>query len=157
MRQPVRILLRLAAGITSSVMALSGLTGANANSNSQAILSATGVVTTGGQPAGFWIWSQPGTANAYGNEGAGSIYFYTLLPAEHPVDVSNVSIMGKTVSETVTSRDGLINCPMFTGTETSPGKGTVSFTCSVTTAGGPVAAVAANVPAQVNISSSATS
>ncbi len=143
--------------VAFGTLALVGLasTGvAGASSNSQVILSGTGVSTTQG-PAGFWIWSQPGTSNAYGNEGAGSIYFYVLLPGEHPVDVSNVMLTGKTVSETVNSTDGLITCSTFTGTETSPGHGTVSFTCNVTTTGGTVTAVATNVPAQVNISNAA--
>ncbi len=144
----------VAAGLASLVVVLATMTSASASSNNQVILSATGVTTTAG-PAGFWIWSQPGASNAYGNEGAGSIYFYALLPAEHPVDVSNVVLTGNSVSETVKSTDGLITCPTFTGTQTSPGHGTVSFTCIVTTSGGPVTAVATNVPAQVNISSSA--
>jgi hypothetical protein len=145
---------RLSFGLAAAVvMVLGAFSTAGANSNSQTILSATGVLTTGG-PAGFWIWSQPGTANAYGNQGAGSIYFYALLPAEHPVDVSGVTITGKTVSETVVSTDGLISCTAFTGTETSPGIGTVSFTCKVTELDGTlVTAIATNVPAQVNISS----
>ncbi len=144
----------VAAGLASCVVVLATITVANASSNNQVILSATGIATTAG-PAGFWIWSQPGASNAYGNQGAGSIYFYVLLRGEHPVDVSNVALTGKSVSETVKSTDGLITCPTFTGTETSPGHGTVSFTCTVTTASGPVTAVATNVPAQVNISSSA--
>jgi hypothetical protein len=145
---------RLSFGLAAAVVMTLGAFGtAGANSNSQTVLSATGVLTTGG-PAGFWIWSQPGTANAYGNEGAGSIYFYALLPAEHPVDVSGVTVSGNTVTETVVSTDGLITCSTFTGTETSPGVGTVSFTCMVTKLDGTlVKAVATNVPAQVNISS----
>lgn len=147
-----RIAIWVATVLASSIVALATLTGASASSNTQVILSATGITTTGG-PGGFWIWSQPG-GNAYGNQGAGSIYFYALLPAEHPVDVSNVVVSSNTVSETVNSTDGLIKCSSFTGTETSPGVGTVSFTCNVTTPSGTlVTAVATNVPAQVNISS----
>src|SRR5690349_3435042 len=105
MKPIARIALWAATGLVSSIVASATLTGASASSNSQVILSATGVATTGG-PAGFWIWSQPGTSNAYGNEGAGSIYFYILLPAEHPVDVSNVMFPTSTsVSEMVKSRD----------------------------------------------------
>ncbi len=151
MKPSVGILRWFAAGLSALLVAFTTMTGATANSNNQVILSATGVATTAG-PAGFWIWSQPGGANAYGNEGAGSIYFYVLLPGEHPVDVDNVVLTTSSVSETVTSRDGLITCSTFTGTETSPGHGTVSFSCSVTTAGGAVTATATNVPAQVNIS-----
>jgi len=158
MKLPGRISRWAAVALASCLVVLAAITSASAsNSNNQVILSATGVATNHG-PAGFWIWSTPGGTNAYGGatgEGAGSIYFYALLPREHPVDVSNVSISGNTVSETVDSRDGLISCPTFTGTETSPGHGTVSFTCNVTTANGTVTAVATNVPAQVNISSSA--
>ncbi len=151
MKAFARILRWFAAGLAAFLVALATMTGATASSNNQVILSATGVPTSAG-PAGFWIWSQPGAANAYGNEGAGSIYFYVLLPGEHPVDVRNVVVTGSSVSETVNSTDGLITCPTFTGTETSPGKGTVSFTCMVTTARGVVTATATNVPAQVNIS-----
>jgi hypothetical protein len=156
MKPIARIPLWVAAGLASSVLASATFTTATASSNSQVILSATGIAATtaaGPTPAGFWIWSQPG-GNAYGNNGAGSIYFYALLPAEHPVDVSGVSISGSTVSETVISTDGLITCPRFTGTETSPGLGTVSFTCNVTRPDGTVVtATATNVAAQVNISS----
>jgi len=146
-----RLRFGVAAAFASLIVALAAFTGVSASSNNQAILSGTGITTTAG-PAGFWIWSQPG-GNAYGNEGAGSIYFYVLLPGEHPVDVSNVVLSGNTVSETVKSTDGLITCPTFTGTETSPGHGTVSFTCKVSTPSGLVTASATNVPAQVNISS----
>ncbi len=135
-----------------AVLALATPTAASASSNHQVILSGTGIATTAG-PAGFWIWSQPGGTNSYGNNGAGSIYFYVLLPGEHPVDVSSVVVSGNTVSEVVKSTDGLITCPSFTGTETSPGTGFVSFTCFVSTPGGSVTAVATKVPAQVNISS----
>ncbi|HLZ23901.1 MAG TPA: hypothetical protein VKQ30_17450 [Ktedonobacterales bacterium] len=144
-RWPVALLIALA-------LMLSTVGVASASSNTQVILSATGISTSAG-PAGFWIWSQPSNPNAYGNNGNGSIYFYALLPAAHHVDVSNVTVNDETVSETVTSTDGLITCPSFTGTETSPGKGTVSFTCMVTTpSGAVVTATASNVPSQVNIS-----
>ena len=66
------------------------------------------------------------------------MYFYALLPAEYPVKVSNIVVFGSTVSGTVNSKDGLISCPSFTGTETSPGHGTASFTCDVTTPTGTV-------------------
>lgn len=124
---------------------------ASASSSTQVILSGTGISTTAG-PAGYWIWSQPSNPNAYGNGGNGSVYFYTLLPADHPVDASNVTVVNNTVTETVTSRDRLITCPIFTGTETRPGHGIVSFICTVLTANGPVTATVTNVPSQVNIS-----
>jgi hypothetical protein len=151
MRNFSRTSLVLGAVLASSAVPLATATAAGASSNTQVILSATGIPTSGG-PGGFWIWSQPG-GNAYGNDGAGSIYFYALLPAEHPVEVSNVVVSGQTVSETVDSKDGLISCPTFTGTETSPGHGTMSFTCDVITPGGTVVVTATNVPGQVNISS----
>jgi hypothetical protein len=155
MKLPGSISRWVAVGLTSCVVVLAAISSASANSNNQVILSGTGVSTSAG-PAGFWIWSVPGGTNAYSGptgEGAGSVYFYALVPGEHPVDVANVSISGNTVSETVNSRDGLIHCATFTGTETSPGHGTVSFSCKVTTAHGTVTAVATNVPSQVNISS----
>jgi hypothetical protein len=137
--------------LASSAVVLAAAPAAGASSSTQVILSATGVLTSGG-PAGWWIWSQPG-GNAYGNDGAGSIYFYALLPAEHPVEVSNIVVSGNTVSETVNSKDGLISCPSFTGTETSPGHGTMSFTCNVTTPTRTVVVTATNVQGEVNISS----
>jgi hypothetical protein len=151
MRTLNRVPLVLGTVLASSAVALAAAPTAGASSNNQVILSATGVSTSNG-PAGWWIWSQPG-GNAYGNDGAGSIYFYALLPAEHPVEVSNVVVSGNTVSETVQSKDGLISCPTFTGTQTAPGHGTMSFTCYVTTPGGTVTVTATNVPGQVNISS----
>jgi hypothetical protein len=150
MRKFSRVPLVLGTVLASSAVALATATAAGASSNTQVILSATGITTSAG-PAGWWIWSQPG-GNAYGNDGAGSIYFYALLPAEHPVEVSNVVVSGNTVSETVKSTDGLINCPTFTGTETSPGVGTMSITCDVTTPKGTFVVTATNVPGQVNIS-----
>lgn len=141
----------LVAPLVASALMLSAVGAASASSSTQVILSATGISTTGG-PAGFWIWSQPSNPNAYGNDGDGSIYFYALLPAEHPVEASNVTVVNDMVSEVVNSTDGLITCPSFTGTETSPGEGTVSFTCMVTTPSGVVTVTATNVPAQVNIS-----
>jgi hypothetical protein len=151
MRNFGRVPLLLGTALASSAVALAMAPAAGASSNTQVILSATGISTSDG-PAGFWIWSTPSGNNAYGPDGAGSMYFYALLKAEHPVEVSNVSVSGSTVSETVQSKDGLINCPSFTGTETSPGHGTVSFTCDVTTPTGMVT-VTATTPAQVNISS----
>ncbi len=151
MRKFSRVPLLLGTVLASSAVALATVTAAGASSNTQVILSATGISTSGG-PGGFWIWSQPG-GNAYGNDGAGSIYFYALLKAEHPVEVSNVVVSGGTVSETVDSKDGLISCPTFSGTETSPGHGIMSFTCNVTTPAGTVVVTATNVPGQVNISS----
>jgi hypothetical protein len=148
MKPVVRIPVWLAAGLAIALLAT--LTSATASSSTQVVLSATGISTDHG-PGGWWIWSQPG-GNAYGNEGAGSIYFYALLPAEHPVDVSNVVVSGNTVSEKVVSTDGLISCTTFTGTETSPGVGTMSIVCNVTTPGGLVTVNATNVPGQVNIS-----
>lgn len=151
MREFSRVPLLLGTVLASSAVTLATATAAGASSNTQVILSATGISTSAG-PGGFWIWSTP-AQNGYGPDGAGSIYFYALLKAEHPVEVDNIVVSGNTVSETVNSKDGLINCPSFTGTETSPGHGTVSFTCDVTTPTGTVVATATNVPAQVNISS----
>lgn len=153
-----RMMIQVAAAFGMMALSLTPLAANASNSNTQVILSATGVSTDHG-PAGFWIWSEPCCTNTYGGStgnGNGSIYFYTLLKGEHPVDVSNVSVSNSTVTETVTSKDGLVNCGTFTGTETSPGHGTVSFVCTVTTSSGPVTVKASGVPAQVNISSQAS-
>ncbi len=147
----LRISRWLAAVLVASALMLSVTGTAGASSNTQVILSATGISTSAG-PAGFWLWSQPDNPNAYGNDGNGSIYFYALLPASHHADVTNVVVVGNTVTEAVMSTDGLIDCPWVTGTETAPGRGTVSFTCYVTTANGGVTVTATDVSAQVNIS-----
>lgn len=147
----LRISRWLVAVLAATALTASAIGAASASSNTQVILSATGINTTSG-PAGFWIWSQPDNNN-YGNDGNGSIYFYALLPASHHVEVSNVVVNGETVSEVVTSTDGLITCPSVTGTETAPGQGTVSFTCDVTTSSGAIVTVTGtDVPAHVNIS-----
>ncbi len=147
----LRISRWLAAALIASALMLSIAGTAGASSNTQVILSATGISTSAG-PAGFWLWSQPDSPNAYGNGGNGSIYFYALLPASHHADVTNVVVSGNTVTESVTSTDGLINCPWVTGTETASAKGTVSFTCYITTASGVVTATATDQPAEVHIS-----
>lgn len=37
-------------------------------------------------PFGFWIWCQSTTTNAYGNDCAGSMYFYAIIPATEGVE-----------------------------------------------------------------------
>jgi hypothetical protein len=149
MTQRKRLGSRIAVVLGSLVLVLAGTAAASASSNDQAVLSGTAVSTTIG-PGGFWIWSQQ-AGNAYGNDGAGSMYFYQFGIVE-VVEASNVSITASTVSEQVASADGVIVCSSFSGVETSPGLGTVSFSCTVRGHG---TAVATNVPAQVNISSGA--
>ena len=118
------------------------------SSGVQIVLSATGIVTTVG-PGGFWLWSQPGTTNAYGNGGQGSMYFYKVYKTTIPVAVSNTNLSGTTVTEHVASSDGRIGCD-FTAvqtTRTGSPNGTVSFTCTA-----PSGAAATDVPATVKIS-----
>jgi hypothetical protein len=136
-----------AATTTPDVSSMSNTRTAQSTGQSpQIILSATGITTTKG-PAGFWLWSQTG-GNAYGNGGQGSMYFYQVYRTTVPVEVSEVVLSGKTVTEDVISKDGRINCE-FSATQTSPTgspNGKVSFTCTH-----PAGASATNVPAKVNI------
>jgi len=123
---------------------------ADASSNSQIVLSATGITTSVG-PGGWWIWSQPGGTNAYGNAGAGNMYFYAH-GIQRPVVVRDVVLSSATVSEDVASPDGSIVCH-FSATELSRQvsahgvNGLTSFSCSH-----PVGAFATNVPSTVIIS-----
>lgn len=144
------------AGCASGATTVAGLSPNGALRNAQTttgqsvqiIISATGITSTVG-PAGFWLWSQPGTTNAYGNGGQGSIYFYNVFRTTIPVQVSEVVLSGKTVTEDVISSDGRINCE-FTATQTSPTgspNGKVSFICTH-----PAGASATNVSAKVNFS-----
>jgi len=165
-----------------------GLVGAaaGAGSNNQDVISATGIPATltsctgnphcpsagAVTPAGFWIWSEPAGGNAYGEStgnGAGSLYFYALSPKEEAVDVSNVSVTPGsqpgtgTITETVTGANGPysgLTCS-FEATETSPGHGTVEFSCTLTFSGATLTFVSgptvteSPVSGQVNISSAA--
>src|SRR5579859_6729752 len=125
--------LKLLVLVTSAALALAAAAvPASANSNDQTLLSATGVKTIVG-PFGFWLWSQQG-GNAYGNDGAGNIYFYALGIAD-PADVSNVVISGNTVSEDETSAN--TECHLY-GVESSPGQGTIQFSCTTSQTGATV-------------------
>jgi hypothetical protein len=131
---------RMAIVLTAVAAALMLAAGtAAASSNSQDVISATGVPASGTVPSasGFWIWSQP-NVNAYGDNGAGSLYFYAISGQEEAVDVSDVQVTPGTqpgtgtISEEVTGVTGpfsKLNCS-FSATETSPGIGTIEFSCS---------------------------
>lgn len=140
----------------------------------QVVLSATGFTadlspalpdgkTT--TPAGFWLWSQPSTTNAYGNGGTGNVYFYDvqpLPPLQLPAIVSNVVVSGSTVTEHVVSKPsskGSFSCDL-TGTQNSPPNnvgfpnGVVTFTCNLTTSNGlslTATSPAGGVPSTVEI------
>jgi len=140
---------RLAVFVGALVAALVLTAGAGASSNNQIVLSGIGFSNVG--PAGFWLWSQPG-GNAYGNDGAGNMYFYAL-GIQKPVEISSITLSGNTVTERVTSKsDSSIDC-WFTGTELSPpggphgANGWVSFSCSAPSG------AAGGFPATVVISS----
>lgn len=140
--------LRFVAVFSVVLAALVLAAGAGASSNNQIVLSGTGLSSAG--PSGFWLWSQPG-GNAYGNDGSGNVYFYAL-GIQKAVEISDINVVGNTVTEHVTSTIGnAIDC-WFTGTETSPpggqygANGWVSFTCSAPSATG-------SYPASVVISS----
>jgi hypothetical protein len=133
---------RIAVVLTATAAGLMLAAGtAAASSNSQDVISATGVPASGTalSPSGFWIWSQPG-GNAYGNNGAGSLYFYAISGVTETVDVSNVVITAGaqpgtgTISETATGVTGPfshLTCSFFAA-ETSPGKGMAEFSCTFT-------------------------
>ena len=145
--------LRLAAVIAAVVAALILASGVGASSNNQIVLSGIGPSTVGF--SGFWLWSQPG-GNAYGNDGAGDMYFYDI-GVQKPVEISDITVSGNTVTEHVTSKIGTsIDC-RFSATETSkPGgphgaNGWVSFSCSAPSVAGTPAS--GTYPATVVISS----
>jgi hypothetical protein len=114
---------------------------AQTSSNTQIILSGTGLPASPAHPCtpwGMWLWSQPGTNNAYGGttgNGDGSIYFYGIHPAEAHADVSDVVLSGNSVSESAsgTYADGTSVSCTFKAHQTSPGKGILdSMSCTVT-------------------------
>ncbi len=123
------------------------------NSNCQIILSGTALPASTAQctPWGLWVWSEPNSNNAYGNDGNGSIYFYRVHSAEAHVEASNVTLSGNSVTETVSGAypDGTaVNCT-FAAHLTSPGKGILdSMSCTV---GGTACSVAV-VPITMDIS-----
>lgn len=144
--------------LAMSTVAIMPASSASANSGSggdngtQILLSATGVPTVAG-PAGFWLWSQPNDPNAYGNDGAGNVYFYAQ-GVTLPVDVSDVFVSGNTVSEDVEGSSPIgtsVTCSL-TATETRPGSGLISFNCSGVGVNGPFSGSATNAPGQVTIS-----
>ena len=139
--------LKLLILVVSAALALAAaVVPASANSSNQTLLSATGVSTSVG-PFGFWLWSQQG-GNAYGNDGAGNIYFYALGIAD-PADVSNVVISGNKVWEDETSAH--TSCHLY-GVESSPGHGTISFSCTTTRTGATV--ISGSTSGQVTITGS---
>ncbi len=134
-----RVLLRLAvvAATIGLTLAAAG-SGAAASSNDQIVLSGIGPSSVG--PSGFWLWSQPGGTNAYGDDGAGNVYFYGL-GLQVPVEISNVVLNGNTITEHVESKNGSpLSCD-FAATETSrpsagQPNGWVSFSCTAPVASG---------------------
>lgn len=116
--------------------------------NPQFVISGTGISTTVG-PGGLWLWSQLGKSNAYGNGGAGSMYFYHVYRSTVPVEVSSVALSGKTITEHAASRDGRVSCDI-TAVQIKPigsKNGTVSYTCTA-----PAGASATNDVVTVKIS-----
>jgi hypothetical protein len=108
------------------------------SSNCQIILSGTALPATGSQctPWGLWVWSEPNTNNAYGNDGDGSIYFYGIHKAEAHVEASDVILTGSSVSETLSGAypDGTAVSCTLAAHQTSPGKGVLdSMSCTVGT------------------------
>ncbi len=70
----------------------------------------TGLFTTANGPThfGFWIWCQGTNSNAYGNDCAGSMYFYQLgitTGVNGSIDLAN-----RTVSNVSTPPGGAVSC-----------------------------------------------
>lgn len=136
LKRTLATLLMLGALVTAIAAVLMPVR-AIASSDQQIILSGTGPSSVG--RSGFWLWSQTGLNNQYGNGGQGNMYFYDVGAhgLQQPVDVTDGSVVvnGNVVTEHEESADGRINCD-FTATETSPpsnhgpANGIVSFVCS---------------------------
>lgn len=129
-----------------------------ANSNAQILLSGTGLPAAPSSPCtpwGLWVWSQPQTNNAYGNDGEGYIYFYHVPGQLSPVSASNVVLSGNSVSEDVTgSNPDLtpLSCNLQAH-QTSPGKGILDkMSCTIGTGETAQTCTASDLPITVNIS-----
>jgi hypothetical protein len=132
-------------------------------SNCQIILSGTGLSATPNPPCtpwGFWLWSQPNTNNAYGNDGDGSIYFYAIAPAEAHADVSNVTLSRNSAGQSVVSESAsgtfpngtTVDCTL-TAHQTSPGRGVLdSMECTLVTKSGTDSCAVTDIPITVDIS-----
>lgn len=131
---------------------------AQPNSNAQIILSGTALPATPAHPCtpwGMWLWSQPGTNDAYGGatgNGNGSMYFYAIHKAEAHMDVSDVVLSGDSVTESASGAypDGTTISCTLAAHQTSPGKGVLnSMSCTV---GSQVCSVTEPIPITVDIS-----
>ncbi len=116
----------------------SGAQAANSSPYQLALSGTGGLFYLGGggvSPFGFWLWCQTSaTANAYGNDCAGSMYFYGLNPATEPIDgaVTSGSSGGSyTISVSNTGGSLPISCTLTTVGPAKPGpSNTVTVTCS---------------------------
>lgn len=87
-------------------------------------------------PFGFWIWCQPVSSNAYGNECSGAAYFYHLgIAVGVDGHVASFQQSGDTLAFTVTvssvpNASKISNCIFsFSGTPTDGASNTVTLTC----------------------------
>jgi len=94
-------------------------------------------------PFGFWIWCQPVSSNAYGNDCTGSVYFYRLgITVGAAGHVASFQQSGDTLAFTVTvssvpNGSKISNCIFsFSGTPTEGASNTVTLTCDKPTGRG---------------------
>jgi hypothetical protein len=94
-------------------------------------------------PFGFWIWCQPVSSNAYGNDCTGSVYFYRLgITVGAAGHVASFQQSGDTLAFTVTvssvpNGSKISNCIFsFSGTPTEGASNTVTLTCDKPTGTG---------------------
>jgi len=107
-------------------------------------------------PFGFWIWCQPVSSNAYGNDCAGAVYFYRLgITVGVDGHVASFQQSGDALAFTVTvssvpNASKISNCIFsFSGTPSQGASNTVTLTCDKPTGTGTDSKVAIKLaPAQ---------
>jgi hypothetical protein len=136
-RHPRQLLLVAMAAVGLGLIASSSSALAANSSSGQLVVSFTGgtfaLAGGGTTPFGFWIWCQSTTSNAYGNDCAGSGYFYALNPATEPIEgsVSGSAASGYTLSVHNAGGAFAIDCTLSTIPPATPaGSNTVNVTCS---------------------------
>jgi hypothetical protein len=94
-------------------------------------------------PFGFWIWCQPVSSNAYGNDCAGAVYFYHLgITVGVDGHVASFTQSGSALAFTVTvssvpNASKISNCIFtFLGTPSQGASNTVTLSCNTPSGGG---------------------
>ncbi len=110
---------------------------ANSSSGQLAVSFTGGVFSLSGggsSPFGFWVWCQSTTTNSYGNDCAGSAYFYALNPATESVEgyvTGGSAGSGYTLQLWNTTGNLAISCSLTTSGPAMPGpRNTVTTGCS---------------------------